>query len=364
MTSFAVTLVAGINPALTRPGGIRSYVLGLAKYLATAGTDVTLIGIGPDHPNPGYRFVPIVAKSSTSSVAFHRGLRRYLRRMGPPGGIIHLQRPDDLAPFASVGYGLTGVITIHGDPLPGIRSRHGALTALAYLRLEKRGIAAAKRVLFLDVSGRESFSRRHPKETDKFANTSAGIDLDVFRRTDSTEARIRWKLADGPHLLFAGRFETEKNLSLLVEAVRRSKTVPTLLLAGGGRETERLSNSLRDVPHRFLGVVAHEEMPGLYSAVNATLLTSSREAMPMTCLESLACGTPLVATSTGRLPDLITPGLNGFLATSEPLEFARCIDEVVRNGAAMALDCRKSALRFGWDRVLPVLLREYEEALS
>lgn len=364
MTDLRATLVSGISPASTRPGGIRSYVLGLAKYLALAGIEVTLVGIGPDHPIPGCHFVPIDAKTSVPSVAFHRALRRYLRRVGSPQGIIHTQRPDDFAPFAPAGIGAAGVITIHGDPLPGIRSRHGPLTALAYLRLERRAIAAAKRVLFLDVSGRESLSRRHPEQTSKFADTTVGVDLEVFHRIDAAEARGKWKLVDRPYLLFAGRFEREKNLSLLAEAVRISQTGPILLLAGEGRETERVSDFLQNVPHQFLGTVAHEEMPGLYSAVHATVLSSSREAMPMACLESLACGTPVVATPAGRLPDLITPGLNGYLPPPEPVEFARCIDEVIRNHTEMVPNCRKTSFEFDWNRVLPSLIREYEEALS
>lgn len=277
-------------------------------------------------------------------------------------GVLHTQRPDDLVPFGDHEDGNRRIVTVHGDPLPGILSRHGRLVALAYRRLERRGIQTAHRVLFLDRASRASLGVRYPDAMKKFGETSVGIDLSVFQPQSPDRARRRWGLQDGPHVLFAGRFEPEKNLDLLARALRLCTTRPSLVLAGIGPEERPVLDRLRGIRTISLGVVPHEEMPGLYAAVDATALASSRESMPMVCLESLACGTPVVATRTGRLPDLIIPGENGLLANSDPVSFAQMIDGVVRNRAEMAQRCTVSAARFGWDRVLPSLISEYEAA--
>ena len=363
MTNLQVALVAGVDPARTRPGGTRSYVLGLARYLASAGVDVTLVGIGgPAAEEDPFEFVAAIPDPSASSLAFHRGLTRVVRAQKVQAGVVHTQRPDDLVPFLPKFAASGLLITIHGDPLPGIRSRHGRVISAAYRRLERRGISAARRVLFVDSHSRDVFARRYASQSEKFVDSSVGIDLDLFRVADEAGSRTAWRLGDGPTVLFAGRLEREKNLILLLRALPLCETRPTLLLAGAGSESKDLEKQLNRLSHRVLGVVPHEKMASLYAAVDATILPSAREAMPLTCLESLACGTPVVATRTGRLSELIEPGRNGFLVSADPIDLARAIDRTVTEGRQMERACRESAEPFGWDRVGPSILRQYEEA--
>ena len=310
-----------------------------------------------------FRFVSATRSGSVSSLAFLRAVRRLVRRTGPPTGVVHCQRPDDLVPFARVDGRSPRIVTIHGDPLPGIRSRHGRLGAVAYLRTERQGVEIAHRILFIDPGSRASLSERYPDFVGKFGETDVGVDLAIFRRQDSDSAKRHWDLPDRPHVLFAGRFAPEKNLGLLSQALRLCTTRPVLLLAGIGPGEGRVRESLEGVSHRFLGIVPHEEMPILYSAVDATVITSTREAMPLLCIESLACGTPVVATRVGRLPELITPGENGFLSEANPHDLSRMIDTALEHRKEMSANCRETAVPFGWDRVLPNVLREYEKAV-
>jgi len=280
MTNLQVALVAGIDPARTRPGGTRSYVLGLARYLASVGVDVTLVGIGgPAAEEDPFEFVAAIPDPSASSLAFHRGLTRVVRAQKVPAGVVHTQRPDDLVPFLPK-FAASGLfITIHGDPLPGIRNRHGRVISAAYRRLERRGISAARRVLFVDRHSRDVFARRYASQSEKFVDSSVGIDLDSFRVADEAGSRTAWRLGDGPTVLFAGRLEREKNLSLLLRALPLCETRPTLVLAGAGSESKVLERQLNRSSHRVLGVVPHGKMASLYAAVDATILPSAREAI-------------------------------------------------------------------------------------
>ena len=364
MTSLKVTLVAGIDPAQTRPGGIRSYVLGLARYLASTGADVTLLGMGGPAHNEPFRFVAVTADSHASSLAFHLGLRKTIRHRTVSEGVIHAQRPDDLVPFLAQYRRPPLVATVHGDPLPGIRDRHGWAASTVYRRWESKAVAASARLLFVDRASREAFSRRYPQQAAKFVDTAVGIDLDGFRPGVPGEARRAWGLDDRPHVLFAGRFEREKNLELLARALALCETHPTLLLAGAGRSTATFPSLLNGVPHRFLGVVPHEQMASLFSAVDATMLPSIREAMPLACLESLACGTPVVATRAGRLPEIVQSGANGFVVDGIPARFAQAIDQVIHASKQMRERCRASVENFGWDHVGPSLIQVYREVLE
>src|SRR2546427_7243946 len=100
MTNLQVAVVAGIDPARTRPGGTRSYVLGLVRYLASGGVDVTLLGIGgPASKSEHFRFIATTADSNASSLTFHRSLRKVARARHLMTSVIHTNRPDDLLPF-------------------------------------------------------------------------------------------------------------------------------------------------------------------------------------------------------------------------------------------------------------------------
>jgi len=364
LTDLRLTLVAGVDPHRTRPGGIRSYVLGLARYLAANGTDVLLMGIGGPADSEPFRFVAVTEDPDASSLAFQISLRRTLRRRPITGGVIHAQRPDDLVPFLRPAGRCPLVVTIHGDPLPGILTRHGRLAAYAYRRLERKGIRAARRSLFIDSQSRSVFSSRYPGEAGKFLDTDVGIDFGRLHREDQDKAVMSWGLDGRPTVLFAGRFEREKNLPLIARALALCETHPTLLLAGSGSEEGSMVKTLSGLSYRFLGVVPHDRMVSLYSAVDVTVLASTREAMPLTCLESLACGTPVVATRTGRIPELVVPAQNGFLVDQNPLQMASAIDRAVNDGRLMRNACRASVERFSWDRVGALLVRLYQEVLS
>lgn len=62
------------------------------------------------------------------------------------------------------------------------------------------------------------------------------------------------------------------------------------------------------------GYVRHADLPGLYSSLDAFLMTSTVEGGPCTVLESMACGTPVVATRVGLVPDVVVDRVNGFSA--------------------------------------------------
>jgi len=361
--TLQVTLVAGINPSVTRSGGIRTYVLGLCRYLASTGTDVTLLGIGSSPESQPFKFIAATSESQTTSLVFQHSLRKFLRDHDFSDAIIHAQRPDDLVPFLANENDIRSVVTIHGDPLPGIRSRHGRIASLIYRKLERKGVCAAERLLFVDPQSREVFSRRYPAVASRFMDTAVGIDLNVFRASDPERARRDRDLNRRPYVLFAGRFESEKNLGFLARAISLCETRPTLLLAGGKSGDAALRQVFDGVAHRFLGIVSHDRMNSLFSAVDATVLPSMREAMPTVCLESLACGVPVVATPVGRIPELIKSGTNGFVVEGGPSAFAQAIDLAIHSSGSMRQTCRESVRRFGWDTVGPALVQVYREVI-
>jgi glycosyltransferase involved in cell wall biosynthesis len=129
------------------------------------------------------------------------------------------------------------------------------------------------------------------------------------------EARRRLGL-DGATLAFAGRLTTQKSLGVALEALARSEGV-SLVVAGDGNERDALERRATELGLdgrvRFLGPQPRERVLELFRAADALLLSSSWENFPHTVVESLAVGTPVVATATGGVVEVVEDGHNGLL---------------------------------------------------
>ncbi len=147
---------------------------------------------------------------------------------------------------------------------------------------------------------------------------------DLPELPSAAEARASFGI-EGPTFAFAGRLMAAKALDV---GLRALSLVPgaTLLVAGDGPDRaahEALAASLGIADRvRFLGAVSRDDVLRAFRAADAMLLCSAWENFPHTVVEALACGTPVVATTVGGVPEIVVEGANGLL---------------VRNGDADAL---------------------------
>ncbi|GAI70814.1 unnamed protein product, partial [marine sediment metagenome] len=85
---------------------------------------------------------------------------------------------------------------------------------------------------------------------------------------------------------------------------------------GGGEHSQREMEKLQELAGNlniqdsvaFLGLIKHEQLPYFYSAADACVVPSYYESFGLAALESLACGTPVVATDVGNLKSVIRRG--------------------------------------------------------
>lgn len=123
----------------------------------------------------------------------------------------------------------------------------------------------------------------------------------------------------GATLAFAGRLTAQKALEVALEALARVDGV-TLLIAGEGDRRGPLEAKTAELGLesrvRFLGAVPRDRIIELFRAADATVLSSSWENFPHTVVESLAAGTPVLATATGGVAEVVRDGENGLLVPS------------------------------------------------
>jgi glycosyltransferase involved in cell wall biosynthesis len=160
---------------------------------------------------------------------------------------------------------------------------------------------------------------------------------------DRDEARERLG-ADGPMLAFAGRITKQKSLGVALDALAAVEDV-SLLIAGDGPDLpyvrRRVAELGLDGRVRFLGPLVRDEVLTLFRAADASLLTSSWENFPHTVVESLAVGTPVIATRVGGVPELVRHGENGLLVA--PGDAGELVDAIRRMIGEPALRERLAA---------------------
>jgi D-inositol-3-phosphate glycosyltransferase len=115
---------------------------------------------------------------------------------------------------------------------------------------------------------------------------------------------------------------------------------------------------------RFLGAQPRDKMPWFYSAADVTVVPSYHETFGLAAVESLACGTPVVATRSGGLMTVVKHGVTGFLVPRWPSAFAERIDQLLSDHALwsrMSAAARPSIEQFGWSSVAQQIYKVYDE---
>lgn len=174
-----------------------------------------------------------------------------------------------------------------------------------------------------------------------------GVDIDVFAPLDVDACRARYGVPRGRRVIASvGQLIERKGHHLVLDAVAAfaPQERPLVLIAGDGEERASLEARIvrlglaADV--RLLGGVDHADLAGVYSAADFLVLASSREGWPNVLLESMACGTPVVATAVHGTPEVVASDAVGVLVGERTAE---ALTAALRTAFARGFD--RSAVR-------------------
>lgn len=139
-------------------------------------------------------------------------------------------------------------------------------------------------------------------------------------------------------LIHVGRFNEQKNHRGLLEAFRlvlQEHPQCTLDLLGDGELRQQMETYARELgiwdKVRFLG--SQSNVYAYLKEADIFLMPSKFEGMPMTIIEAMGTGLPVVASPVGGIPDMLTHGESGLLASEDPNEFARAVGLLVSDEA-------------------------------
>jgi glycosyltransferase involved in cell wall biosynthesis len=180
-----------------------------------------------------------------------------------------------------------------------------------------------------------------------------GIDTEAYQPLDPEQARSLLGIPpDKKVLMFAAASLTEprKGGDLLLKALSslpaslKAKTV-LLILGNGGKAIAEAAG----IASLNLGYVSSDRLKSIaYCAANLFIFPTRADNLPLVLQESMACGTPMVSFKVGGVPDLVRPGITGYLATPEDVkDFCNGIVQLLEDQSLrdrMGQQCRAIAL--------------------
>ena len=360
--------------------GVGYYVWNLSRFLLGHGHQVTVITRG-QRGKPSFeefdelpiwrpRFYPVYPLHVHLHGLF---VQRLVRRLESDIDIFHLHTP--LPPPVHSRRPI--LLTVHSMMLADARARRTSsildfvikMVSLVSHRIERRLLGISGTVTAVSrVAAQHAQCCRTQDSQVKI--TWNGVDTHFFSPNAHNPI-------DYGHLLFVGRLAPGKGLGDLVQALKLvvSRYPGTRIsIAGDGPLRGKVISMIkRSGLDEHVGLLGHVDsrldLRALYRGACALVLPSHHESLPTVALEAMACGTPVIATRVGSVPDIITDSANGLLVPSRaPEQLAEAICRMLsdpalrtRLGAAARHTVEKS---FSWQVVGDNYLRCYQSLLK
>jgi glycosyltransferase involved in cell wall biosynthesis len=194
-----------------------------------------------------------------------------------------------------------------------------------------------------------------------------GVDLQRFQPVDQATARTRLGLSPGRWLVSVGWLIERKGHDIAIKALPQLPGVKLAIIGEGElRNTlESLASNL-GVADRvlFVGALPQAELRDWYGAVDALVLCSSREGWANVLLESMACGTPVVATSIWGTPEVVQNASVGRLMQERtPTSLADAVADLFAQYPSREA-VRAYSERFDWEETTQGQLQLFRKVLS
>ena len=266
------------------------------------------------------------------------------------------------------------VLTFHTLGLIKMQSRAGEVEPGQRQKVEGELMGSAQRIVAFSSHERDAMVRLYGADASRIMLVPCGVDLSLFRPLDQDSVRDRLGLNGERVLLYVGRLEPLKGLDLLLHMTTHLETCEKIrvLVVGGGDSEEqevarlrRLAKTLKveDV-FDFVGRVDQEDLPLYYNAADVCVMPSYYESFGLAALESMACGTPVVASRVGGLSTIVQHGRTGYLKSWRcPETFANSLEMIISSPQlrqSMGRAARRRAEGMGWDKVAAKISQAYD----
>lgn len=254
---------------------------------------------------------------------------------------------------------------------------------------EKRVISIADEIVASTTDERSQLESLYATPPDKINIIPPGVDITRFYPIPPDEAKEFVGIPDDEKmLLYVGRIEPLKGVDILIKAIaqlRRADVLsecPHYLYIIGGdpdpengsmnREMQRLQNLCKELGVGdmvlFLGKRDQDTLQYYYSAAEVVIMPSHYESFGMVALESMACGTPVIATQVGGLQHLVQNEKTGFTIPNDNVDVLeeRLTQLICKNELReeMSRNSITYARSYAWDVITPRIIDLYQSTIK
>jgi glycosyltransferase involved in cell wall biosynthesis len=206
------------------------------------------------------------------------------------------------------------------------------------LRLDRLANLLTDHIIAVSASTRDFLIQQEGVPADKITIIYNGVDLERFQAAPDSPTRATWRHTWGlpentPVIAGVGRLRQQKNFPLFLRVAREVlRAIPQagFVIAGEGPGRPDLEKLARDLgiasQVHFLGYV--NDMTELYAGVDMLLMTSLSEGTPLTVLEAMAMGVPVVATRVDGMAEVLEDGVDAYLVP--PGDLGACARRICR----------------------------------
>ncbi|MFJ5112484.1 glycogen synthase [Streptomyces sp. NPDC088551] len=289
---------------------------------------------------------------------------------------------------AKLLYGIPHVMTAHSlEPLrPWKAEQLGGGYALSSWA-ERTAVEGADAVIAVSRGMRDDILACYPSlDPDRVRVVHNGIDTRLYRPDRGTGVLDRIGIdPDRPYVLFVGRITRQKGVPHLLRAARALDPGAQLVLCAGAPDTPEIGAEFRELVeelgrtrdgvHWIPEMLPRPEVIQLLTHAAVFACPSVYEPLGIVNLEAMACGTAVVASAVGGIPEVVDDGGTGLLVPYDerhPEAFESGLTEALNrvlddpeSAARMGAAGRRRAVReFGWDQVARRTYAVYEELLT
>lgn len=356
--SPTLTIFYQFDPWSSSIGGIQTFICSFLKY-APPEFAVRLVGTGGKEAVIGQwckrefagreiTFMPVVRVENDDVRQIIPTTLRYtyaLTKHDFSSEFMHFNRLE--AALASDSWQGEKTLFVHNDIQKQMSASNGNNAILwqkfpwAYFALEKYLVEKFDRIYSCHTETAEFYQHRYPQQASLIAYLKNTVDNEVFyplyagKQAQSRDLAKSMNLVeDTRFVLFAGRLHPQKDPLLLIEAFAQLSEPDThLLIAGAGElkaeihEAIALKNLAGKVT--LLGAVPQAKLAQLHRISSVFVLSSVYEGLPLTVLEALSSGTPVVTTDSGETPKFLSSDSGIVCKSRTPQAIANALRQIL-----------------------------------
>jgi glycogen synthase len=234
--------------------------------------------------------------------------------------------------LAKLNYGIPLVVTTHSlEPLRPWKREQLAGGYDFSLWIEKTALGMADAIIAVSGETKIDIERLFDVDPTRVHVIHNGIDLDEYRKVDSTEALKRHGIdPKKPYLLFVGRITRQKGIVHLVRAIQYMDKDFQIVLCAGAPDTPEIAAEMKEAVESAMKkrsdiiwideMVDRNAVTELYSHAAVFCCPSIYEPFGIINLEAMACETAVVASAVGGIKEVVVDGETGFLVPLEQMK--------------------------------------------